>query len=66
MGDAAIRAMGRWSSSAHLHYTFLSILDLQASATEMARAAHLSRDRPAIFVGDFNGASVFRDISRDA
>ena len=59
----AVKAMGRWSSNAHLSYSFVSNSDLRAATSLAVSAAVVAGHRRASFVvGSFNPSSIFEDL----
>ena len=67
LGDATIKALGRWASAAHLSYSFISHRNLQAATTASVRTAVAAGDERASFVvGSFNPSSIFEDLQSAA
>ena len=59
LSDAYIKAMGRWSSDAHLEYSFRAVQDLRADTTRAVRHALAAGDQQeSLVVGRFNHSNV--------
>jgi hypothetical protein len=64
LSDAAIMALGRWTSPAWTSYAFATADDLQSAAFAMAEAAHVSVSSPlSLVVGSFSPSGIFEDES---